>query len=123
RRGGAHLSGPRPRVDHRPRTALQPVHRRGAQRRSELPELILHRNVRPMKNLLVCLALLLVCAAPSPAEAKTPPSAAEAARQVAALLDAGDCLTLQEMLPALRDSLPPPLALLSDALTAHHGGR
>lgn len=76
-----------------------------------------------MKNLLVCLALLLVCAAPSPAEAKAPPSAAEAARQVAALLDAGDCLTLQELLPALRDSLPPPLALLSDALTAHHGGR
>ena len=36
-----------------------------------------------MKNLLVCLALLLACTAPSPAEAETPPSAAEAARPVA----------------------------------------
>ncbi len=75
-----------------------------------------------MKNLLLCLLLPLLCSA-APAGAQTPTSAAEAARQVASLLSVGDYRTLQEVLPAVRDSLPAPLALLSEALTASHGGR
>lgn len=75
-----------------------------------------------MKNLLFCLGLLLVCSAASPA-GNPPPSAAEAVSRVSALIDTGDYTALQEVLPAVRDSLPRSLALLSDALAAYHGGR